>query len=85
MGDYMKSTSGWNNNGNGSNSSGFTALPGGYRSSGGFFYTGFYGDWWSASESGSNSWVRLLDVKYDGVLRGSYGRYYGFSARCVRD
>ena len=36
VGDYMKSTSGWNSGGNGSNSSGFTGLPGGYRYSGGF-------------------------------------------------
>ena len=36
VGDYMKSTSGWNGGGNGSNSSGFTGLPGGYRYSGGF-------------------------------------------------
>ena len=56
VGDYMKSTSGWNNNGNGSNSSGFTGLPGGYRYSGGFAYDGYYGYWWSASESGSYSW-----------------------------
>ena len=36
-GEKMKSNSGWNNNGNGANSSGFTALPGGYDSSDVFF------------------------------------------------
>ena len=36
-GEKMKSTSGWEENGNGSNSSGFTALPGGYR-----YETGLY-------------------------------------------
>ncbi len=60
VGDYMKSTSGWNGGGNGSNSSGFTGLPGGYRYSGGFDYDGNYGYWWSASESGSYSWLRVL-------------------------
>ena len=65
VGDYMKSTSGWNGGGNGSNSSGFTGLPGGYRYSGGFDNDGNYGYWWSASESGSYSWIRVLDSNYD--------------------
>ena len=52
-GYQMKSTSGWNDGGNGSNSSGFNGLPGGNRQSGGFQYKGSYGNWWCASESGS--------------------------------
>ena len=84
VGDYMKSTSGWNNNGNGSNSSGFTGLPGGYRVSNGFYNNGYYGNWWSASESGSYSWKREL-YYVDDVYRNSNTRYNGFSARCVRD
>ena len=36
-GDKMKSTSGWNNDGNGTNESGFSALPGGQKSSIGTF------------------------------------------------
>ena len=55
-GHQMKSTSGWNSSGNGSNSSGFNGLPGGYRYSGGFYNDGYFGFWWSASESGSFSW-----------------------------
>jgi len=90
VGDYLKSTSGWNidgngNDGNGSNSSGFTGLPGGYRYSGGFNGVGFPGYWWSASESGSNSWWRVLDYDDDDVHRYYYDRDNGFSARCVRD
>jgi uncharacterized protein (TIGR02145 family) len=84
-GHQMKSTSGWNSGGNGSNSSGFTGLPGGYRSSGGFYYGGDYGYWWSASESGSDSWERVLYDAYVNVFRNSTNRNYGFSARCVRD
>jgi uncharacterized protein (TIGR02145 family) len=85
VGDYMKSTSGWNSGGNGSNSSGFTGLPGGYRYSGGFLNNGDNGNWWSASESGSNSWHRELLNYNDYVLRNSKHRSLGFSARCVRD
>ena len=47
VGDYMKSTSGWNG-GNGSNSSGFNGLPGGWAScssSDGFDYYGETGKW----------------------------------------
>jgi uncharacterized protein (TIGR02145 family) len=85
VGDYMKSTSGWYNNDNGSNSSGFTGLPGGYRVSGGFYHVGYDGYWWSASESGSYSWRRKLNYINDDVYRSSLNRFYGFSARCIKD
>jgi uncharacterized protein (TIGR02145 family) len=73
------------------NSSGWTGLPGGYRYSGGFDYSGNDGYWWSASVSGweygagSNSWRRLLDYYSGGVSRNNGNWVYGFSARCVRD
>jgi uncharacterized protein (TIGR02145 family) len=70
---------------NGSNSSGFTGLPSGARYSGGFYYDGDDGYWWSASESGSFSWMRILVSYNDAVGRYSKVRNHGFSARCVRD
>jgi uncharacterized protein (TIGR02145 family) len=70
---------------NGTNSSGFSGLPGGYRYSGGFGSSGFYGYWWSASESGSYSWNRALFSLNDNVDRDYDYRRHGFSARCVRD
>jgi uncharacterized protein (TIGR02145 family) len=85
VGDYMKSTSGWNSGGNGSNSSGFTGFPGGFRYSVGFLGNGYDGIWWSASESGSDSWERLLYYVNDDVYRDFNDRSSGFSARCVRD
>jgi len=76
----------WNTPNTGAtNSSGWTGLPGGYRYSGVFSYNGFYGVWWSASESGSASWLRLLDDGNASVVRDLSSRSYGFSARCVRD
>jgi len=84
-GGKMKSTYGWNDNGNGSNLSGLTGLPGGYVDSGGFYDNGSNGYWWSSSEIGSNSWVRRLDFNSVYVDRNNYGQGYGFSARCVRD
>jgi uncharacterized protein (TIGR02145 family) len=84
-GGKMKSHVAWDNDGNGSNSSGWTGLPGGYRASGGFGYDGGDGTWWSASESGSYSWERVLHYDNDNVYRYDDFRYNGFSARCVRD
>ncbi|MDA0981104.1 MAG: FISUMP domain-containing protein, partial [Bacteroidetes bacterium] len=76
----------WNSPNTGAtNSSGFTGLPGGYRYSGGVDDFGDYGYWWSASESGSDSWLRELSSYSGAVDRYSNDRYYGFSARCVRD
>ena len=82
----MKSTSGWDNNGNGSNSIGFTGLPGGRcYPGGGFDNNGNKGYWWSASESGSDSWKRRLNSSNDIVNRTNGSHFLGFSARCVRD
>ncbi len=76
----------WNSSNTGAtNSSGWTGLPGGYRFSGGFDTNGYYGYWWSASESGSYSWFRSLSNLSDNVYRTNHNRYYGSSARCVRD
>ena len=88
VGDYMKSTSGWNNDGNGSNSSSFNGIPGGFRGdwSNTFEGLGNYGYWWSSSEDNiQDSWYRFLLNQTDDGYRGSYVNSGGFSARCVRD
>ena len=84
-GYQMKSTSGWSDNGDGSNSSGFNGLPGGMRREDAFQYMGERGYWWPYSESGSYSWLRLLYNHAGFIDRHSNPRQYGFSARCVRD
>ncbi|MBM3920821.1 MAG: hypothetical protein FJ347_06290, partial [Sphingomonadales bacterium] len=54
-GTKMKSKTGWNENGNGTNSSGFSGLPGGTRNYNGTFYTiGYDGYWWSSSETNTD-------------------------------
>ncbi len=46
------------------NSSGWTGLPGGYRSSDGFHYIyGVHGYWWTSSESDSYSWKKYSRCK----------------------
>jgi uncharacterized protein (TIGR02145 family) len=86
-GAKMKSTSGWKNNGNGTNASGFAGLPGGGRNgSGGFGDVGANGDWWSSSEgSTKGAWGRSLSGGSGGVSRGSSYKQDGFSVRCLRD
>jgi hypothetical protein len=72
------------------NSSGWTGLPGGWRSVGGGFHENGpvsdnynNGYWWTTSEFGSQSWFRRLS--YDEVSVHVYDddRVIGFSARCV--
>lgn len=69
------------------NESGFTALPGGYRDSGrDFFIIGYFGYWWSSTEyDTTDAWYRNLCFGNSNVFRGSYGKDYGFSVRCVKN
>ena len=81
-GDKMKSSEpDWN----GSNSSGFSGLPGGQRYiSGNFGDAVSYGLWWSSLSNG-DAWNRILQFNSVNVPRDlpEWGR--GFSVRCVRD
>jgi uncharacterized protein (TIGR02145 family) len=87
-GSKIKSTSGWENNGNGTNSSGFSGLPGGLRDYYGYYYNiGNLGYWWSASEFSTNeAYSRYLNEMYDYLNRSKYVyKEKGFSVRCLRD
>ena len=82
----MKTTYGWYQGGNGTNSSGFSGLSGGNSGIDGFFYgAGYDGVWWSSSPNGSNGWYRNLYVGNENVNRSYSNLRYGFSVRCVRD
>ena len=81
-------TTHWNSPNTGAtNSSGFTALPGGYRNSGGTFsYLGSYAYFWSSTEYDTPiAWTRLLSYDVGGVSRGFNHKVYGFSVRCLQD
>ena len=86
-GTKMKSTSGWVENGNGSNSSGFSGLPGGDRNGNGTFgFIGEFGSWWNSTEyNTNNAWYRGLNYANGNVDRGSSSKEDGFSVRCLRD
>jgi len=86
-GGQMKMNYGWFSGGHGTNSSGFSGLPGGNRVSydGEFSDAGSNGYWWSSSPNGSNAWNRYLSNVFEDVYRFSSNLRYGFSVRCVRD
>jgi len=69
------------------NESGFSALPGGYRSANGTYSSiGSNGFWWSATESSRYlAWYRSLGYYDSGVDRYGSSKRYGFSVRCVGD
>jgi len=68
------------------NSSGFTALPGGS-----FYFPGVHstlshgGYWWTATESGASAFIRAIHYCYTYIYRGSTKKELGFSVRCVKD
>ncbi len=89
----MKTDYGWYGGDNGTNSSGFSGLPGGsrYYDNGDFYSGGNVGIWWSSSLNDSFDGVVFVIYRYlfyysenfysiNGNNRGS-----GFSVRCVRD
>ena len=93
-GTKMKSSSGWQNNDNGTNTSGFEGLPDGcrryYRNINNghaiFDRVGADAYWWSSSEHDTSyAWCRFLGSN-DGDVNRFYGfKKNGFSVRCLRD
>ena len=82
-GEKMQATYGWYG-GSGSNSSGFSGLPGGYRMNAESMWAGTEGGWWSSSPNSENSaWVR--NIFFNTVFRSSFNKAAGISVRCVRD
>lgn len=68
-------------------SSGFTALPGGFRYNDGLFHSkGYLAQFWSSTELG---WLlfyhRSLKYNRTGVGSGGYHKQFGLSVRLVRD
>ena len=93
-GTKMKAKEGWYNNGNGTNSSGFTALPAGFRNDYGLFSdAGEVTHFWSSTEYINNTtyaFNRKLSYDHSGVGWFHASHYYGypkdfgFSVRCVK-
>ena len=82
-GEKLKSQTGWNDNGNGTDEFGFSAMPGGYGRSDHrvFIGIGWSSFWWGATELGA--WI--MGSGYEGVEAHVIGSDAGLSVRCVRD
>lgn len=86
VGHKLKSSVNWSGNGNGSNQSGFSSLPGGYRNThGGFQSLNEYAVFWTSSQSDNMLWYRSIYFENKGVYRIKTMPGHGFSVRCVKD
>ncbi len=88
QGKKMKNTTGWNSGGNGTNTSGFSAMPSGYRAylTGGSDNLGTLCYWWTASTINQDiATYRRLDGNNDAVYRNGTYKKAGKSVRCVKD
>jgi len=86
-GKRLKAKNGWNENGNGTDEFGFSALPGGHDSSyGGFDLVGNSGYWWSSNEHSSNgAYARSMFYFSEYTYWYYGGKSYLFSIRCIQD
>ena len=86
-GKKLKSMNSWNSGGYGTDEYGFSALPGGYGSSGGSFsLVGDNGLWWSATEDDAlYAWYRDMPYSHDGVSRNNIDKTNLYSVRCLQD
>lgn len=87
QGAKMKSTTGWAEGENGTNSSGFTALPGGYKwgKNGAFNGIGMITYWWTADPNDSYAWYRRIDGTRNDVYRFYTSKRGGKYIRCVKN
>lgn len=82
----LKSTSGWEEGGSGSNNSGFNALAGGYRNATGLCNPiGRIAAWWTTDEKSSGSAFGYV-IKADDNLfvKDEYYKRSGLYVRCIR-
>jgi len=86
-GTALKSTSGWNENGNGTNASGFSALPGGFGTgSTSFMLKGNGGYFWSSSKVNDNYSYGFSVSSTSDVMETSFGvKEFYYSVRCVQN
>ncbi|PWJ54303.1 MULTISPECIES: fibrobacter succinogenes major paralogous domain-containing protein [unclassified Fibrobacter] len=87
-GKYLKSKSGWNSNGNGTDAYGFSALPGGIGyNDGDFSSEGNFAFFWSSGENVSYYRAFYLNLDYDNDRAYLYWRNKNNakSVRCLKD
>jgi len=80
-------TTHWSSPNTATNTTGFTALPGGGRYDNGTFYNhGVYTAIWSSTETGTNSaWYRKMSFNAGDIVRYDNLKASGKSVRCLKD
>jgi len=92
-GGKMKTSSNWfdfdgQSSTNGTNESGFSGLPGGFRGDvfADFHGSGSVGTWWSTTESATtHAWYRMLFYEYGTIDNFYIPKKAGVSVRCIKD
>jgi uncharacterized protein (TIGR02145 family) len=85
-GTNLKTTTGWDVNGNGTDLFGFSGLPGGERRDfGDFTWDGWSALWWSSLEAGITAWYHQLYFLYPGISWYNILKVNGYSVRCLKD
>ncbi|HSQ40978.1 MAG TPA: FISUMP domain-containing protein, partial [Fibrobacteraceae bacterium] len=85
-GYILKSSSGWLNDGNGSDAAGFSALYSGYRQTDNAWTISTHSYFWSVKES-SSTFTRIRYLFYSSTILGVSNQYkfQGFSLRCLEN
>ena len=83
----MRSDHDWLAESNGTNSSGFNALPASYLTEyGEFMAIGGYAFFWTSTENNANSaWSVMLSYNTEGSEKNFYNTKNAFSVRCLRN
>ena len=85
-GKVLKSQTGWNNDGNGTDSFGFSALPAGTRGFNGYYERDvLYADFWSSTGRGDEAYGMLMNNLIDKAYLGAMSRFGAYSVRCVKN
>lgn len=88
VGGHLKSTLGWDFNGNGTDDYGFKGIPGGYYSfvNNSFFEIESYSYWWSSSIHGDYEALARSLVRTSNTLWNiRMNKDNAFSVRCIKD
>jgi len=87
LGNQLKSTTGWATGENGTNTSGFTALPGGYRYGidGNFEPLNITYWWTSSAQNATEAWYRRLDGDNIRSYRATVIYQGGKYVRCLKN
>ena len=86
-GGKMKSKTGWSNKSNGSNETGFSAMPGAVRIKDGIFSPqNSSAAWWSSTlYDESYAYYRSIYFSSNQLTRSTFNKTYGCYVRCVKD